>query len=158
MKLYFIRHGKAGYDAPTDEARPLTDIGIQQAKNNGKLLKSMGITPAKIYMSPRLRAQQTAQHIGEAVACIPEANEACDFDFSVEKALDLISKHQARDDIIFVGHNPSMSQVVTDLTGAFVEMKPCAIACIAIVNYGNTPQALLQWFIKPKLVSAIIEA
>ena len=76
MKLYFIRHGKAGYNATTDEARPLTEAGIQQAKNNGLILKAMGVTPAKIYSSPRLRAQQTAEHIGQALNIEVEINEA----------------------------------------------------------------------------------
>lgn len=158
MKLYFIRHGKAGYDAPTDEARPLTDVGILQAKNNGVFLKNLGIQPTKIYSSPRLRAHQTAQHIGIALNSTPEINDACNFDFSLEKALELASNYNEGDEIFFVGHNPSMSEVVTELTGAMVEMKPCAIACVQIMNPTYRPQAILNWFIKPKIVSAMLSS
>ena len=155
MKLYFIRHGKAGYDAPSDEARPLTDVGIQQAKNNGAFLKNLGIQPTKIYTSPRLRAQQTAQHIGTALNSTPEINDACNFSFSLEKALDLVSQYNEDNEIFFVGHNPSMSEVVTELTGAMVDMKPCAIACVHLMNAAYTQHAVLEWFIKPKIVTTI---
>ncbi len=129
-----------------------------QAKNNGILLKNLGIQPTIIYTSPRLRAHQTAQHIGIALGSTPEINDACNFSFSLEKALDLASNYGAEDEIFFVGHNPSMSEVVTELTGAMVDMKPCAIACVHIMNTTYRQQAVLEWFIKPKIVSAMLSS
>src|SRR5690606_42062752 len=101
MKLYFIRHGKAGYDAPTDEARPLTDVGILQAKNNGVFLKNLGIQPTKIYTSPRLRAHQTAQQIGIAHGSTPEKNKDSNFSLSRENDLELASNHRPAHQILF---------------------------------------------------------
>ena len=92
MKFYFIRHGKAGYHATSDEARPLTETGIEQAKNNGLVLKASGVVPAKIYTGPRLRAQQTAGYIGQILDSEAEITDACDFSFSVNKAINLASR------------------------------------------------------------------
>lgn len=157
MKLYFIRHGKAGHNAATDEARPLTDVGIEQAKNNGAILKAMGVTPAKIYCSPRLRAQQTAQHIGQALNIEAEINEACNFSFTLTKAFDLTSNFDADDEILFVGHNPSMSEVVSSITGAQVDLSPCAMACVTRVNLQHPASTVLKWLLTPKVVSTMLK-
>lgn len=158
MKLYFIRHGKAGYNAASDELRPLTDVGIQQAKDNGALLKAMGVIPAKIYTSPRLRAQQTADYLGQALDREPEINDACNFDFSKDKAIKLASQYNEDDEIFFVGHNPSMSEVVTAITGAQVELPACAIACVTRFHPDYPSQAILKWLLTPKVVAAMTEA
>ena len=114
MKLYFIRHGKASYDAPNDELRPLLPEGIEQAQDLGHVLKQLGVRPSRIYTSPRLRAKETAEHIGNALGINPEVTEACNFDFSLEKALKLAEGFGEDADILFVGHNPSMSEAVTE--------------------------------------------
>lgn len=158
MKLYFIRHGKAGFNAASDEARPLTATGIEQAKNNGAVLKAMGIRPAKIYSSPRLRARQTAEYIGEALGLAPEIHEACNFDFSKEKALHLASLQAEDDEILFVGHNPSMSEVVTAISGAYVELPTCAIACVTRFNPDYPSATILKWLLTPKVVSAMLKS
>ncbi len=157
MKLYFIRHGKAGYDAPTDEARPLTPEGIQQAKNNGALFDKMGIIPTAIYTSPRLRAQQTAQYIGDALDIAPQIDEACNFDFTAQKALHIAQNHTPDDILFFVGHNPSMSEVVTTLTGAQVDLSTCAVAYVKNSMSAPSQRATLKWLITAKIVAAMLE-
>ncbi|MGJ3238816.1 MAG: SixA phosphatase family protein [Anaerolineae bacterium] len=156
MKLYFIRHGKAGYDAPTGEARPLTDVGVQQAIDNGALLKALNVQASAIYTSPRLRARQTAEYIGEALTCEPEITDDCNFDFSAKKALALAARHAPDAELLFVGHNPSMSAVVTQLTGAQVELPTCAIACVTRVHPGDLHAAILKWMVTPKLIAGLI--
>lgn len=156
MKLYFIRHGKAGYNAPSDEERPLTDAGIEQAKNNGLVLKRMGVQPAHIYTSPRRRAQETAEYLGQALDVEPEIRDACNFSFSVDKALALIEDAGAEDEIFFVGHNPSMSEVVYGFTGAQVDMSTCAIACVTRFMPGHGNSGILKWLITPKIVSGML--
>lgn len=157
MKLYFIRHGKAGFHAATDEARPLTTVGVEQAKNNGAILKVMGVMPAKIYCSPRLRAQQTAQHIGQALNIEAEINEACDFSFTATKAFQLASNFDEDDEILFVGHNPSMSEVVSSIKGAPVDFSPCAMACATRVNLPHPAATVLEWLLTPKVVSTMLK-
>lgn len=156
MKFYLIRHGKAGYNAPSDDARPLTAEGVQQAKNNGALFDKLGITPSAIYTSPRLRAQQTAQYIGEALDIAPEINEACNFDFSAQQALMLAQNFTPDAILVFVGHNPSMSQAVTDLTGARVDLSPCSLAYVTNIIPTASQYATLKWLVTPKIVASLL--
>jgi phosphohistidine phosphatase len=157
MKLYFIRHGKASYDAPTDELRPLLPEGIQQAQDLGAILKNMGVRPAKIYTSPRLRAKETAAQIGLVLNIQPEINEACNFDFSLQKALKLTEGHSDNAEILFVGHNPSMSEVVTEATGAIVDLSTGGAACVSRMNQNMPNTAILKWLLTPKVAAAILK-
>jgi phosphohistidine phosphatase len=155
MKLYFIRHGRASQFAPSDNARPLLPEGETQAANMGKVLKLMGVAPAKIFSSPRLRAEQTAQIIGQALGIEPTISDACNFDFNVNQAFQLVSGIEDDAEVFFVGHNPSMSEVVTDLCGAEVELSTGAVACIGRISPPNMQGAILKWLLTPKLVNAI---
>jgi phosphohistidine phosphatase len=157
MKLYFIRHGKASYDAPTDELRPLLPEGIQQARDLGTILKAMAVSPTKIYTSPRLRAKETAEQIGLALNLQPEISEACNFEFSLQKALKLAEGHGDNAEILFVGHNPSMSDVITEATGAVVDLSTGGAACVTRLNPHSPNTAILKWLLTPKVASAILK-
>lgn len=157
MKYYLIRHGQAGH-AQTDALRPLTDEGRQQAQRNGVFLKMLGIQPTAIYTSPRKRAQQTAHYIGTALNCQPIVDDAVNFDFTIEKAHQLASQHAPDSRIIFVGHNPSITQVVNDLTGTRTEMSPCSMAYVKDVNTSYAHSAILKWLMTPKILKAVLQS
>lgn len=59
MKLYIMRHGEAEYAAPSDELRPLSVHGQEQARQVAQQLWDIPFTG--ILASPYLRAQQTAK-------------------------------------------------------------------------------------------------
>jgi phosphohistidine phosphatase len=158
MKLYFIRHGRANQIATTDSARPLLPEGEIQAANMGKVLKKSDIKPIKIFCSPRLRALQTAQIIGRAFAIEPRVTDACNFHFNVNYAFELVHGMDENVEVLFVGHNPSMSEIVNDLTGANVELSTGAVACVSRVYPPSTSGAILKWLIVPDLANAILEA
>jgi phosphohistidine phosphatase len=157
MKLYFIRHGKASYDAPSDELRPLLPEGIEQAQDLGRILKSLGVKPRKLYTSPRLRAKETAEHIGKALDINPEITEACNFDFNFSKALKLVEGLAEGAEIVFVGHNPSMSETVTEATGALIDLSTGGAACVARLQNNNNDGAILKWLLTPKVAAAILK-
>jgi len=158
MKLYFVRHGRASQIATTDSARPLLPDGETQARNMGKVLKMLDVPAARIFSSPRVRALQTAQIIGQALGKEPIVRDACNFDFNVHQAFQLIHGLDDDAEVLFVGHNPSMSEIVTDLTGANVELSTGAIACVTQIFPPSASGAILKWLITPKLVNAILEA
>jgi hypothetical protein len=62
-RIYFIRHGKAVKTAEgmKDVERPLTEVGIQQAKARHEKLS--GVTFDLVLSSPASRAQDTAQFV-----------------------------------------------------------------------------------------------
>ncbi len=67
-QIIFLRHGQAKNNtdrilAGRTPGVPLTDIGINQAEQTGKLLEDMNISA--IYSSPIQRAKHTAEIVGE---------------------------------------------------------------------------------------------
>lgn len=151
MRLFLIRHGRASQVAASDAKRPLTDEGIEQAQRMGHILRGYDVRLTKLYCSPRVRAQETADHIGTALSITPEINDACDFDFSVEKAMRLLQGLPDDAQVAFVGHNPSMSEVVHALTGARVELSTGAVACVTGIYLDYPDGAMLKWLLTPRI-------
>ena len=153
MKLYFVRHSKASQIAPSDEQRPLTPDGIESVKNMAKVLRKADCNLMKIYSSPRLRALQTAQIIAKAFGMDVEVNDMCNFNFNASAAMKLCDGMDNDAEVMFVGHNPSMSEVVESMTGAAVELSTGAIACVANVYPPATKGAILKWLLTPKIIN-----
>ncbi|MEG9532139.1 phosphohistidine phosphatase SixA [Mannheimia indoligenes] len=67
MNIWIMRHGEAGFNAPNDAARSLTDNGIKnvisQSKWLGEYLNNKQIKLDKILVSPYLRAKQTLENL-----------------------------------------------------------------------------------------------
>ena len=154
MKLYFVRHGEAEDLAPTDHKRELTKRGKERVGKSAQVLKQLGITPRAIYSSPRVRAKQTAEIIAEALGMDITITEEVNFGFDISHLKPLIKKFKSNDEIMFVGHNPDMNQIVHKMTGASVSMKKGSLARIDVVNY-KTRRGELVWLIAPKVFDAL---
>lgn len=123
--LWLLRHAEAADGLPDDE-RPLTDLGVRQAEAAGVALARLGAHIDVCLSSPKLRALQTAQ-----IACEPLGVTV-----TVEPALsgepfdvhDLIA---GLGDVLLVGHDPSFSLTLHDLTGAQARMKKGGLAAVA---------------------------
>ncbi|WP_281645409.1 phosphohistidine phosphatase SixA [Parendozoicomonas sp. Alg238-R29] len=66
MKLYIMRHGQAEYAAPSDELRPLSESGQEQARKVAEQLRDIPFSG--ILASPYLRAQQTAETVRSVIS------------------------------------------------------------------------------------------
>src|SRR5690348_1369565 len=70
MVLHLLRHAHAGdpeaWQGP-DDLRPLSKRGRRQAERLGAFLAEHEIRPDVIVSSPKLRAQQTADRVAEAL-------------------------------------------------------------------------------------------
>jgi phosphohistidine phosphatase len=123
--LWLLRHAEAVDGFPDDE-RPLTDRGIRQAEAAGYALRQLGTRIDACVSSPKLRAVQTAQ-----LACAPLGVEV-----TVDRRLagepfvvdDLVA---GLGDVLLVGHDPSFSLVLHDLTGVQSRMRKGGLAGIA---------------------------
>ncbi|WP_271273934.1 SixA phosphatase family protein [Aliamphritea hakodatensis] len=60
MHIYLLRHGEAGYNAPSDRLRPLTEKGKQDLDTMLRVF-SAEHKVSRIYHSPYLRTCQTAE-------------------------------------------------------------------------------------------------
>jgi phosphohistidine phosphatase len=122
--LWLLRHADAADGLPDDE-RPLTERGIVQAQNAGRALEILGVHIDVCLTSPKLRAVQTAQY-----TCAPLGVEV-----SVEPRLagepfDVAELTAGLGDVLLVGHDPSFTLTVHDLTGAQARMRKGGIAGI----------------------------
>ena len=122
--LWLLRHAEAAEGRP-DEARPLTPHGLEQARIAGRALARLGVHLDSCLSSPKRRAMETAQ-----LAC-----EALGVEIVTEPALagsmyDPERLAAGLGDVMLVGHNPSISTVLRDMTGARVHLRKGGIAAV----------------------------
>jgi phosphohistidine phosphatase len=123
--LWLLRHAEAADGSP-DEERPLTDRGTRDAEAAGLALARLGTHLDVCLCSPRLRAVQTAQ-----LACEPLGVPV-----TVEPALggepfDVQQLTAGLEDVLLVGHDPSFTLTLHDLTGAQARMSKGGLAGIS---------------------------
>lgn len=156
MKLYLVRHGEADPLAATDHERELTELGKERVSKAAQVLKRLQIEPKIIYSSPRIRAVQTAEIIGDTLGMDITITEEVNFGFDNTNIHTLIKDLRSREDVMFVGHNPDMSQIVHKMTGASLSMKKGGLARIDIIN-SKVHRGELVWLIAPKVFEVLYE-
>jgi phosphohistidine phosphatase len=122
--LWLLRHAEAADGVPDDD-RPLTERGIAQARDAGLALAALGANLELCLTSPKRRALETAR-----LAC-----EALDLEPVIEPALsgqpfDAVALMAGLNEVLLVGHDPSFSLTVHDLTGAQARMRKGGLAGI----------------------------
>jgi phosphohistidine phosphatase len=122
--LWLLRHAEAAEGRP-DEARPLTPHGLDQARIAGRALLRLGVHLDSCLSSPKRRAMETAQ-----LACEPLAVEIVTEPALAGSMYDPERLAAGLGDVMLVGHNPSMSTVLRDMTGARVHLRKGGIAAV----------------------------
>lgn len=156
MRLYFLRHGLAGEREDwrgDDASRPLTAEGIAKMEREAKTIGKLGLKLDAIVTSPLVRAAQTARIVADELdlrdALVVDDNLGLDFDLG--RLRNVIEQHRAAEALMLVGHEPSMSRTLGDITGARVELKKGALACVDV-----GPASLrgeLIWLVPPKILA-----
>ena len=121
MQIFIRRHGQADMVAPTDALRPLTANGVTEASMIGQWLLKNAATIDAIFISPYLRAQQTADAVLTALGNVayketvnfitPEDNPK-----DVHDYLDAICSDKQYQKVLLVSHMPLVSYLVAELT------------------------------------------
>lgn len=129
-ELLLLRHGQAEDHGPdgTDASRDLTAKGEAQARAAGVALAALGLPPDVVLASPKVRAWRTALLACEALGGAPVEHPTV-VGLDRDEAL-LAAGLGGR--VLVVGHEPDLSQVVHDLTGARIRMRKAAVAVIAV--------------------------
>jgi len=123
--LTVIRHGEAEKQNPreTDNERRLSKGGAAASRRLGELLAEKGNTPGLVIISPAVRARQTAEAVCTAAGIGKERitgmpvlyeNDAASI-FEMLKGLP-----EGEDHVFLVGHNPSLTDLVTSLCGTVI--------------------------------------
>lgn len=155
MELYFFRHGHAedaqGPDFD-DFARKLTNKGVERTVAAAQALLKLGVKPARIYTSPRLRARQTAEILATALGMVAEARDEVNFGFNQHHIPALINEIPNDLSVMFVGHEPDLSITVSALIGGGeIEMKKGGIARVDLL--ARTPlRGVLLWVLTPRVL------
>jgi phosphohistidine phosphatase len=142
--LWLLRHAEAEEGHPDDE-RPLTERGALQADAAGRALAVLGVHLDACLSSPKLRAIQTAERACEPLGVpvtIAPALSGEPFDVQ-ELTAGLV-------DVLLVGHDPSFSMLLHDLTGSQARMKKGGLAAVS--------KGELVTLMRPLELSAIAKA
>jgi phosphohistidine phosphatase len=144
-QLWLLRHGEAvPHESKPDHDRELTARGERQALAAGEGLARLGVEFAACYTSPKVRARDTAKLACQALNIEPEEADSLGDGFGREDALELLLAHDDEARVLVVGHEPSFSQVVFDLTGGRVDFKKGGVAAVRIERGGGELLALLR--------------
>ena len=158
-EIYILRHAKSSWDNSnlSDFERPLADRGISDAKKMSKFLKDMNIKIDKVLCSNAIRAKETFDLTADG------------FNFEIDKATyldklyfgdtttiiqDLRELDESLNNILIVGHNPTLHYLVEILTNESINrFTTCNLATISHDGEWvslNSQQCSLKSLIRPK--------
>ena len=153
MRLYLVQHGEA-VDETEDAARPLTEGGRADVQRVAEFAAGAGARPTHVFHSGKLRAEQTAEIIAEALkraesAAVAEGLKPVD---EVRPWAAQVSEHV--EDLMLVGHLPFMSRLTSlllcgDTDMDVVRFRYGAIVCLERDDAGSWR---LLWVLAPDLV------
>ncbi len=123
--LWLLRHAEAADGLPDDE-RALTERGARHAEAAGLALARLGTRIDNCLSSPKLRAVQTAERACEPLG-LPVTIEAA----LAGEPFDVHALTAGLGDVLLVGHDPSFSLTLHDLTGTQARMKKGGLAGVA---------------------------
>ena len=127
--LYIIRHATAEETSSSDFNRALSDDGQEEALGTAQAIYDQAL-PQKLISSDALRTKQTSEKIGD-ILNIPGNMISYDRALYNCDAATLLSIVQNQDDstgvIALVGHNPSVTELVSHLSGIYIPLKPSMV-------------------------------
>ena len=160
LELYLLRHAHAGNASEwtrDDALRPLSPKGRGQAERLGRHLAELGFQPDSIVSSPKLRALETAQLVGDALGLSVTTDDRLAGGVDVRAVADVVAGGNGSR-VMLVGHDPDFSDLCADLVGApAIPMKKGALARIDISRRLEPGTGTLRWLLPPDLVVAMLD-
>jgi len=149
MNLYILRHGLAlnlsEANVSSDSDRPLAPMGRNDIRAMARYLHKQGGGADIILSSPMKRAWQTAE---EAARILQPKSGVAVFDplsnYIAGSALYRAIQEKASQisDLVVVGHQPQLGEMVEHLLGNSVEIRPGGLVAIEI---SDTAKPKLLW-------------
>ncbi len=153
MKLYLMRHGEATLPNINPE-RPLSEIGLVEAKKIRDFLERSQVQIDQIYHSGILRAEQTAKILAECIEPMPKLDLLLGLMPEDDiKPIALYCNHWQKHTLI-VGHMPFLGKLFSMLLLEKEETEriffhTAAIACLEKIASFHWS---LSWFTYPDLL------
>jgi phosphohistidine phosphatase len=156
MELYLLRHAHAGDPAKwtgDDGDRPISAKGRGQAERLGRLLAAIEFEPDAILTSPKVRAEQTARIVADALGRKVATSERLTSGFDLDALRLLVDEAGAPERLMVVGHDPDFSELVADLCAtAAVTLRKGALARVDIDGPIEPGAGELRWLVPPDLL------
>jgi phosphohistidine phosphatase len=158
-QLWLLRHADAEPHGTREDAeRRLTERGERQARLAGEAIALMGVEFEALLSSPKERALRTARVAAQAWS--QDQREKLEIhaplaeNFDARQALTAMSALPSRSRsageaatparVLLVGHEPDLSTVVAELTGARIDLKKGGLAIVRIDGPGGQLLVLLR--------------
>ena len=164
MNLYLMRHAIAAEleENTEDNQRPLTEIGRKKLGKIARNLEKLDLKFDVILTSPYLRACQTADVVADALDIksknVVETENLTPLGFA-EKLVEEINAREPVENMLIVGHEPFLSQLIGTLVAGDVslsiDMKKAGLCKLSIeqLTYGRC--ATFEWLLTPAQLTAI---
>lgn len=133
FRLIIMRHAKSSWKkwGQPDHERPLNKRGKLSAQRMGEALKEANWIPNRIFSSDSTRTQETWGHMEESLET-ENISFLRSFYHAGFSALvgELSGCEPTEECILVLGHNPGWSDLVTQLSGRFVELKTADVVLL----------------------------
>jgi len=157
-KLLLLRHAKSSWDDTglADFERPLNDRGRRAAPLVGRFMRERELRPDLVLCSPAERTRQTVALVLEAAGLsAPVRFDERIYDATVGRLVEVVSQAgEGAGEILLVGHNPGMEELLELLTGETRRMPTAALARIHLDTDDwaelGAHTGRLEWHVKPK--------
>lgn len=151
MAIILVRHAEAEDRAlgTPDSERTLVAAGRRAARVTGRALAALKVDPECVVASPYPRARETAEIIAEELGA-PLADDAALLGVEVGDLAGLAERHGG--ELVLVGHEPDLSVLLHEVTGARVSFPKAGAAAIDPLA-GSTGE--LRWFLRPRALALI---
>lgn len=129
-----MRHAKSSWKHPgrTDHDRPLNGRGKRTADAMGRWLQQITRPPELIVSSTARRAHKTARRLARQLDSVPEIRlDERLYAAEVDDCMDVLHDiPNSRQHVMLVGHNPTIEDLLTELTGCREVLPTATIAVL----------------------------
>jgi phosphohistidine phosphatase SixA len=152
IMLHLLRHAHAGdpeaWHGP-DAERPLSKRGRAQAERLGRVLRDGGLRPDRILTSPKLRAVETAEIVGEALGLDVTTEPRLANGFDLDELDDLLADIGAAAPML-VGHDPDFTWTLQGLCDSdALVMRKGALAVLEVGRPLRRGGAIIHALVPP---------
>lgn len=153
-RVVLMRHGTAAdrLAEGSDHERPLTAHGVQEALWTAEQIRDVGWSIDRVFHSDAHRTSETWWAVQSVFPGLQATASEHLYRAGPDDLLQAIERERARGGcVLWVGHNPTWSQVASFLVGDQRAMRPATAACIALpVPLRESGAGRLEhWFVPP---------
>ncbi|HEY8167542.1 MAG TPA: histidine phosphatase family protein [Candidatus Limnocylindrales bacterium] len=155
-ELLLLRHAHAGDPmawSGSDDVRPLSKKGRDQAARMAAFLVRVGVEPDRIVSSPKTRAIETARPVADALGLEVDVDQRLAEAFGLAEIERLLADLGDPERPMLVGHDPDFSSLVAALCHApSVPVRKGALVRIDAPRPLCPGCGTLRWLVPPDLL------